>query len=100
VTLNIDADHSFDTKGMKDSAVATPVSAKTSPYLGQNQFILGDGIRLILPPNLSPETLPTTSFKGGSGNTDRQNGVLDVVGSRYSNEQCGDGYTRMHCVSK
>lgn len=93
----------FDTKGLNSSASGSEIRSSRSPYDGQQEFILADGIRLILPTNLDPEAMADASFKGGNlppNLAARQNGVLDVVGSRYSPSQGGNGYTRMHCVSQ
>jgi hypothetical protein len=98
--INFDDNFSFDTTGMSTSAVASEVTAKASPYLGLNQFVFSSGVRLILPKNLSNDSLASTSIKAGNGDTARQNGVLDVAGGLFPTKGSGDIYTRMHCVSK
>lgn len=101
IVINQDGQLStFDTKGLQKSAKGSEITTNRSPYKGAQEFSLADGIRLILPANLSSESLASTTFKAGNTNDSRQNGVIDVVGSRYSSIQGGDGYTRMHCISR
>ncbi|HEX7673680.1 MAG TPA: hypothetical protein VF412_05890 [Bdellovibrio sp.] len=90
----------FDTNGLQTSAKGSEITTNRSPYKGAQEFTLANGIRLILPTNLSSESLANTTFKAGNTNDSRQNGVLDVAGPRYSSVQGGDGYTRMHCISR
>lgn len=92
---------SFVTTDLKTSAQGSEVTAKTSPYKGLQEFEVADGIRLLLPTNLSSDSLANTEIKAGNGNTSRQNGVLDISPSRFPGVVMGGhGYLRMHCVSK
>jgi hypothetical protein len=100
VKLNVE----FNTKDMENSAVGEKISTKRSPYFGAQEFLFADSeIRLILPTSLNPAAMTKAVLPGGNlpnNLASRQNGVLDVVGDRYSSEQGGNGYTRMHCVVK
>lgn len=105
-------DNQFDTNGMVDHATGKVITAKTSPYkatfdvktdaaVGAGQeFVLADGVRLVLPDSLMSADLKSVYFQAGNLKGDRvkrQNGVLDVDGDRFSAEQGGDTYFRLHC---
>ena len=58
---------SFVTTDLNSSAQGSEVTAKTSPYKGLQEFEVADGIRLLLPTNLSSDSLANTEIKAGNG---------------------------------
>lgn len=104
IVINQEEDGSeFSTSGLTTSAVGKEITTARSPYQGNQELILSKYIRLILPTDLSSANLAKTSFSAGQLSRNlasRQNGVLDVAGAAYSVSQGGNGYTRMHCISR
>lgn len=92
----------FDQSDMKSAAAGVLITNNRSFYKGLQEFVLAEGIRVILPPELTPDGL-TTSIRAGGLQEDlmaRQNGVIDVAGDRLVNTSGGHVYVRMHCVLK
>lgn len=92
----------FSTSGLKQGAVGARITTKHSPYYGNQRFDLAAGIQLILPLDLEGEALANATLPGGQlppNLAPRQNGVLQVAGRRFSPDQGGDGFVRMHCIS-